>query len=133
MDMGKQSHLQPPSATNADYRRLAAEHAGYTRRLHELASRPYLTEQEQLEEIRLKKLKLRLKDEMQRILHQRAPRDVASSPAATEREPIGLRLRREFQELARQVPQEEWDKLPKDLLDNLDHYLYGAPKKPCSR
>lgn len=40
---------------------------------------------------------------------------------------------REFQELARQVPQEEWDKLPKDLSDNLDHYLYGTPKKPAKR
>jgi hypothetical protein len=39
-------------------------------------------------------------------------------------------LRREFQELAKQVPKEEWDKLPADLLDNLDHYLYGTPKKP---
>jgi hypothetical protein len=42
-------------------------------------------------------------------------------------------LRREFQELAKQVPKEEWDKLPADLLDNLDHYLYGTPKKPPRR
>ena len=27
------------------------------------------------------------------------------------------------------VPKEEWAKLPKDLGENLDHYLYGAPKK----
>ena len=32
-------------------------------------------------------------------------------------------------ELAAKVPQEEWDRLPADLSDNLDHYLYGTPKK----
>ena len=37
------------------------------------------------------------------------------------------------QELAKQVPREEWDKLPPDLLDNLDHYLYGTLKKPPQR
>lgn len=31
--------------------------------------------------------------------------------------------------LAAGVPDEEWEKLPKDLSYNLDHYLYGAPKK----
>jgi hypothetical protein len=32
-------------------------------------------------------------------------------------------------ELAKEIPQEEWDKLPEDLNENLDHYLYGVPKK----
>ena len=32
-------------------------------------------------------------------------------------------------ELAKKIPQEEWDRLPSDLNDNLDHYLYGVPKK----
>jgi hypothetical protein len=26
------------------------------------------------------------------------------------------------------VPQEEWDRLPADLTDHLDHYIYGTPK-----
>ena len=34
-----------------------------------------------------------------------------------------------LEELAREIPQEEWDKLPSDLNDNLDHYLYGVPKR----
>lgn len=34
-----------------------------------------------------------------------------------------------LEELASQIPQEEWDKLPADLSDNLDHYLYGTPKR----
>lgn len=32
-------------------------------------------------------------------------------------------------ELAKEVPQEEWDRLPDDLSDNLDHYIHGLPKK----
>jgi hypothetical protein len=27
------------------------------------------------------------------------------------------------------IPEEEWDKVPRDLSKNLDHYLYGAPKE----
>ena len=34
-----------------------------------------------------------------------------------------------LEELAREIPQEEWDKLPDDLSNNLDHYLYGVPKQ----
>ena len=34
-----------------------------------------------------------------------------------------------LEELAREIHQEEWDRLPGDLNDNLDHYLYGIPKK----
>jgi hypothetical protein len=32
-------------------------------------------------------------------------------------------------ELAKKIPQKEWDRLPNDLNDNLDHYLYGVPKE----
>lgn len=34
-----------------------------------------------------------------------------------------------IRELGQQVPQSEWDRLPLDLTDNLDHYLYGTPKR----
>ncbi len=32
-------------------------------------------------------------------------------------------------ELAAEVPQAEWDRLPRDLTEHLDHYLYGTPKR----
>jgi hypothetical protein len=28
------------------------------------------------------------------------------------------------------VPDEEWDRLPADLAEQHDHYLYGVPKRP---
>jgi hypothetical protein len=31
--------------------------------------------------------------------------------------------------IAAKVRPEEWKKLPADLTENLDHYLYGTPKK----
>jgi len=34
-----------------------------------------------------------------------------------------------LKEIAEDIPQQEWDRLPTDLNDNLDHYLYGIPKQ----
>jgi hypothetical protein len=31
--------------------------------------------------------------------------------------------------LGASIPREEWEKVPRDLSINLDHYLYGAPKE----
>ncbi|HEY0514551.1 MAG TPA: hypothetical protein VGH73_21800 [Thermoanaerobaculia bacterium] len=32
-------------------------------------------------------------------------------------------------ELGARIPSEEWERVPKDLSKNLDHYLYGAEKE----
>jgi hypothetical protein len=50
------------SALSAEISRLQAEHRNYAQQLEELLEKPYLSEEEQLEEIRLKKLKLHVKD-----------------------------------------------------------------------
>lgn len=34
-----------------------------------------------------------------------------------------------WQERLKDIPQEELDEIPTDASENLDHYLYGAPKK----
>ena len=54
-------------ASHDEFRRLALEHTQYAQRLDSLTGKRYLTEDEKLEEVRLKKLKLRLKDQMESI------------------------------------------------------------------
>ena len=56
----------------AEIDRLHAEHRRYAQRLEELLQKPYLSEDEQLEEVRLKKLKLHAKDLIY-ALERRAP------------------------------------------------------------
>ena len=63
--------------TDEEYRRLATEHAQYKKRVEDLESRPYLSEDEKLEEVRLKKLKLRLKDQMADILNRHRAQSAA--------------------------------------------------------
>jgi len=52
---------------SAEVARLLTEHQRYSLRLHELVSKPYLSVEEQMEEVRLKKLKLHAKDLMSAI------------------------------------------------------------------
>jgi uncharacterized protein len=54
-------------AQNDEFRRLTQEHQQYSTRLDSLVQKRFLSEDEKMEEVRLKKLKLRLKDEMERI------------------------------------------------------------------
>lgn len=55
-------------ATDEDFRRLADEHAEYHRQLEAIESKSHLTDEDEVEEHRLKKLKLHLKDRMNEIL-----------------------------------------------------------------
>jgi len=55
-------------ATNEEFRRLAGQHSEYAKKLDALEALPHLTHEEQLEEVRLKKMKLRLKDQMEAIV-----------------------------------------------------------------
>jgi hypothetical protein len=57
-------------ASHDELRKLAQEHLQYSTRLDSLTQKRYLSEDEKLEEVRLKKLKLRLKDQMQSIERQ---------------------------------------------------------------
>ena len=52
---------------DADYRRLYEEHEKYEEQLQSILKSPYLNSEVLLEEIKLKKMKLHCKDEMERI------------------------------------------------------------------
>ena len=56
--------------TNEEFRRLVQEHTDLKTKVDAFRALPHLTYEEQMEETRLKKLKLRLKDQMEAILSQ---------------------------------------------------------------
>jgi hypothetical protein len=60
-------------STDAEFRELAREHGRYEARLSELSALAYPNDEEQLEEITLKKKKLAVKDQMHEIMlrHQK--------------------------------------------------------------
>ncbi|HEX5413494.1 MAG TPA: DUF465 domain-containing protein [Terriglobia bacterium] len=60
-------------AHNQEYRRLYEEHGRYAAELDRLEAKSFLTEDERVEEVRLKKLKLRLKDQMAVLLRSGKP------------------------------------------------------------
>lgn len=64
-------------ATNEEFRRLAGQHSDFARQLDALETLPHLTQEQELEETRLKKLKLRLKDQMEAIVSQYRSQQVA--------------------------------------------------------
>ena len=66
MQTGKFTELPHP-ASFPSIQQLMQEHSLYDRRLDTLRSKLFLTGSEQLEEVRLKKLKLSLKDEIERL------------------------------------------------------------------
>ena len=55
---------------NPEYRSLFEEHRTLDSRLSELSARLYLSDQEQVEEVTLKKKKLALKDRMQEMVRK---------------------------------------------------------------
>jgi uncharacterized protein len=63
--------------TNEEFRRLAQQHSEFAQKLNALEALPHPTREEELEETRLKKLKLRLKDQMEAILSQFRSQQVA--------------------------------------------------------
>ncbi len=64
-------------ATNEEFHALATQHAQHHKRLEELEAKAHLTEAEQVEVHRLKKQKLRLKDQMNQILARYRAQHVA--------------------------------------------------------
>ena len=71
MEIAKADSLKEElMASNPEFREMAREHGRYEQRLSELSALTYPSDEEQLEEITLKKKKLALKDQMYSLLLQ---------------------------------------------------------------
>ena len=71
MEMTKVDTLKEElMASNPEFRELAREHGRYEERLSELSGLAYPSDEEQLEEVTLKKKKLALKDQMYSLMLQ---------------------------------------------------------------
>ena len=77
MDRSLEDLKQQLIATNEEFSRLAKEHSEYKRKLEDLYRQPHLTDADRMEEINLKKRKLFLKDQMERILQKHKKEMVA--------------------------------------------------------
>ena len=51
------------------------------------------------------------------------PPDASSRHGAS-----AMTIEEKLRAIVADVPQEEWDRLPADLSEHLDHYIYGTPK-----
>lgn len=78
MEMNPQDELKAHlMATSDEFRELAGQHTQLHKRVEELESKHHLTNDEQVEEVRIKKQKLRLKDQMNAILARSRVQHVA--------------------------------------------------------
>jgi uncharacterized protein YdcH (DUF465 family) len=57
-------------SANPDFRRLVEEHKQYEGQLEALLNRHHMSDQDHLEEVRLKKKKLQLKDQMNSMIQK---------------------------------------------------------------
>jgi uncharacterized protein YdcH (DUF465 family) len=63
--------------TNEGFRSLAEQHLEYDRKVSELDRKPDFTAADEIEEHRLKKIRLRIKDEMQQVIGQHISQHVS--------------------------------------------------------
>jgi uncharacterized protein len=77
MDIAQDELKAHLMATDEHFRELAQQHSDYDHKLQELEAKHALTDDEQLEEVRLKKLKLHLKDQMAELLSRYKAQHVA--------------------------------------------------------
>ncbi|MGA7502479.1 MAG: hypothetical protein WBX00_37760 [Isosphaeraceae bacterium] len=72
---------------------------------------------------------------LQRLEQEQTRQHVAPAYAPTDRPATSLKRKPLWEraaELRRSIPEEEWAKLPVDGAEQLNHYIYGSPKRPTS-
>jgi hypothetical protein len=130
--------IETAAKHNPEVARLYNVHKELKRLAGELNNQSHLTAEEQIVLGRLKIERLRLRGLFGWIVQRRQSPPTRMIESATLEAPslsdIPLdtsapSIEEKLAVLAADVPNEEWDKLPKDLSANIDHYLYGTPKR----
>ena len=82
-----------------------------------------------IEERVIEKLRVLSPEQQQEILNfvEDLARQQTDGESATE--PPRMTIWDKIDAIIKRVPPEAWDELPTDGSINVDHYLYGAPKK----
>lgn len=70
MPITAQDIRQSLMSSDAEFQRLAKEHSNYEAQLEQLHRQPYLSSEDLILEVKLKKLKLRVKDRMEQLVAQ---------------------------------------------------------------
>ncbi len=83
MSVDSQAQKDVLLRSDEEYRQLAQKHQEMESRLTELSAKPYLTSDEQFEEVTLKKRKLQIKDHMADILRRSRTASSSMSHAAS--------------------------------------------------
>jgi len=63
-----------------------------------------------------------------RLLTEGEPREEEQKVPSINLDPNASTIEEKLRAIWADVPQEEWDRLPADLSEHLDHYIYGTPK-----
>jgi uncharacterized protein YdcH (DUF465 family) len=63
--------------TDEEFRKLAEKHSQYEQQIQAIEAKPHVTPEDEIEEHRLKKLKLHLKDQMNEIMKRYKAQQVA--------------------------------------------------------
>jgi Arc/MetJ-type ribon-helix-helix transcriptional regulator len=69
------------------------------------------------------------------MLIQRLKNEQIHAPSKETGQPADAQAQKpiweKFQDIAASIPKEVWDKIPADSSEQLDHYLYGTPRRPA--
>jgi uncharacterized protein YdcH (DUF465 family) len=79
MDQSAEDIKEHLMRTSEEFRHLADQHHSLKRQVAQLEGKSFLNEQEEIEEQRLKKLKLHIKDQMEAMINDNRPQAVTSA------------------------------------------------------
>jgi len=81
MELGALDIKEHLLQSNEEFRRLAQKHTHYNEKLEKLLHQSYLSEEEKIEEVNLKKMKLHVKDQMESMIHKFRQQSASHSSA----------------------------------------------------